>query len=281
MARVIQGLAQTGYMGSYRVIRASDIGACHQRARAFILAYTDEIGQQPWTRLQESLKGQRRQRPTDNSSTTPDTNPNGHGRQQNSSGMGRLESRPEEKTRERERTRKKPVDRNEENAPNPDQTSSQTRRDTRHESKQPRTEPMGPTPYPQLPTPRSRDAKGQEGRNRARTNRNLQSPAGAALPTLIDRKVDFGQYKQAIEIHEAVFGHPAPHPTEPAPKGGQRLNPQFVEWMMMVPPGHVTDRDISRQGKLFMLGNGVVPRQAEAAYAQIIHSNIDELKNTK
>ncbi|MFE3647698.1 hypothetical protein ACFXO2_07620 [Streptomyces sp. NPDC059152] len=45
-----------------------------------------------------------------------------------------------------------------------------------------------------------------------------------------------------------------------------RLNPPFVEWMMGLPAGHVTDvPGLSRTQQLHALGNGVVPQQAEAA----------------
>lgn len=46
----------------------------------------------------------------------------------------------------------------------------------------------------------------------------------------------------------------------------RRLNPVFVEWMMGLPQGWVTDvPDLSRNDQLKALGNGVVPQQAEAA----------------
>jgi len=77
---------------------------------------------------------------------------------------------------------------------------------------------------------------------------------------------DFGPYADAISRHEVALGRPAPAPTEPG-KNGPRLSPAFVEWMMMLPAGHVTDTTIglSRSQQLKALGNGVVP--AEAALA--------------
>lgn len=61
---------------------------------------------------------------------------------------------------------------------------------------------------------------------------------------------------------------PAPAPTETGPKGGQRLAPKFVEWMMGLAPGWVTDvPDLNRNAQLKALGNGVVPQQALAALA--------------
>ena len=49
-----------------------------------------------------------------------------------------------------------------------------------------------------------------------------------------------------------------------------RLNPVFVEYMMGLPQGWVTDLDISRSQQLKMLGNGVVPQQAEYAIHQLL-----------
>jgi DNA (cytosine-5)-methyltransferase 1 len=48
----------------------------------------------------------------------------------------------------------------------------------------------------------------------------------------------------------------------PNPLAENRLNPQFVEYMMGLPEGWVTDLDISRSQQLKILGNGVVPQQA-------------------
>ncbi|MET9051468.1 hypothetical protein ABZW50_09970 [Streptomyces bacillaris] len=45
-----------------------------------------------------------------------------------------------------------------------------------------------------------------------------------------------------------------------------RLSPAFVEWLMGLPAGHVTDvPGLSRSAQLKALGNGVVPLQATAA----------------
>lgn len=44
-----------------------------------------------------------------------------------------------------------------------------------------------------------------------------------------------------------------------------RLNAKFVEYMMGLPDGWVTDVGLSRSQQLKILGNGVVPQQAEYA----------------
>ena len=51
---------------------------------------------------------------------------------------------------------------------------------------------------------------------------------------------------------------------------GDRLNPGFIEYMMGLPVGWVTDLDILDNHKLKILGNGVVPQQAYYALEQLL-----------
>ena len=83
--------------------------------------------------------------------------------------------------------------------------------------------------------------------------------------------VDWGAYEPAVRRWEHVTGRVAPAPIEPGAKGGQRLSPRFVEWMMGLEPGWVTDvPGNTRNDQLRMLGNGVVPQQAEAALRTLL-----------
>lgn len=50
--------------------------------------------------------------------------------------------------------------------------------------------------------------------------------------------------------------------TAPNPLDNGKLNARFVEYMMGLPEGWVTDLELSRAQQLKMLGNGVVPQQA-------------------
>jgi DNA (cytosine-5)-methyltransferase 1 len=76
----------------------------------------------------------------------------------------------------------------------------------------------------------------------------------------------WGQYAPAIERWEPVVGRLAPTATVPDGRGGKhRLNPAFVEWMMGLPEGHVTNVGLTRAQQLKALGNGVVPQQAALA----------------
>jgi len=99
-----------------------------------------------------------------------------------------------------------------------------------------------------------------------------RTKAGAIKEIARGRNIDLGTiaatsrwggYTPAIRRWESVLGRPAPLPTDDQ----GRLNAPFVEWMMGWPEGH-TD-GLSRAKALKILGNGVVPQQAVAAYTQL------------
>lgn len=78
----------------------------------------------------------------------------------------------------------------------------------------------------------------------------------------------WGAYQPAIRRWEVATGRCAPAATRPDGRdGGHRLNPEFVEWMMGLPAGHVTGVGLTREQELKALGNGVVPQQAALAVA--------------
>lgn len=173
MARVIEGLAALGYVGRYRILPASAVGACHQRRRWFCAA-----------------------------------RPNGQPER----------FQPEQK---------------------------------------PGSTKEAQPPSALLPTPRASDANGP----------GFHGQGGPDLRTIISRSAgSWGNYSPAITRHTAATGIDPPSPTDP----DGRLSPRFVEWMMMLPPGWVTDLDLSRRAMLRVLGNGVVPPQAVAAYRTLI-----------
>lgn len=77
--------------------------------------------------------------------------------------------------------------------------------------------------------------------------------------------MNWGPYRAAVRRWEDVVGV-APPPTERGRNGQPRLSPAFVEWMMGLPAGWVTDvPGLSRNDQLKALGNGVVPAQAAHA----------------
>ena len=108
-----------------------------------------------------------------------------------------------------------------------------------------------------LPTPTARDWKD-----------GAPDPDAVPVNGLLGRAVwhGFGPYTAAIARWEQVIGRPAPSPTEPGKDGRPRLSPRFVEWLMGLPDGWVTDvPGITRSAALKALGNGVVPQQAALA----------------
>tara|TARA_B100000073_G_scaffold293003_1_gene256521 strand:+ start:322 stop:1167 length:846 start_codon:yes stop_codon:yes gene_type:complete len=73
-------------------------------------------------------------------------------------------------------------------------------------------------------------------------------------------ETDFGQYAPAINRWEHIIGRPAPPPVVDG-----NLSALFVEWMMGLDEGHVTDIITKRTPALRLLGNGVCPPQAMLA----------------
>lgn len=116
-----------------------------------------------------------------------------------------------------------------------------------------------------LPTPNA--GLGEHGRD------NGQPPAprrakGRQVSTADVVRYEFGQYSEAVARWEPILGREAPDPTI-----GGRLSPLFVEWLMGLPAGWITDvPGLSRAQQLKALGNGVVPQQAAAALSHMINS---------
>jgi DNA (cytosine-5)-methyltransferase 1 len=79
---------------------------------------------------------------------------------------------------------------------------------------------------------------------------------------------NWGVYGPGVHRWEAVTGRTAPAPLTEA----GRIAPVFVEWMMGLPAGHVTDPAIglTRNEQLKALGNGVVPQQAALALTRLL-----------
>lgn len=119
-----------------------------------------------------------------------------------------------------------------------------------------------------LPTPTATDRKASG----ASYAPSATHHAGTTLTDATVRQPErFGEYAPAIARWEAVLGRPAPAPTEPTGRdGSQRLSPRFVEWLMGLPDGWVTDVGLTRNEELKMLGNGAVPQQAVGALRHLM-----------
>ena len=115
-----------------------------------------------------------------------------------------------------------------------------------------------------LPTPTVDDA-GNITRDSGSFQSLTRSVGGLSDDGHLDR---FGPYAPAIQRWERVLGRPTPAPTEPG-KTRPRLASRFVEFLMGLPDGHVTDVGLTRNQELKALGNGVVPQQGAAALAHL------------
>jgi len=184
---VLNDLAQNGYDAKWRIVRASDVGAPHQRARLFIIAYPSS--KRCKNQLCSEKSSQSKQSIASNSNcnaceesrrTDSELSTKSRGFQ---TGQNQREARCE--------------------CWSGCQTDSNT--DNKHQ-------------------PHDGQMQGLGSRFASRREMSMQE----IPPTLVDGK----------------------------------LNARFVEYMMGLPMGWITDLDLSRSQQLKMLGNGVVPQQA-------------------
>lgn len=77
----------------------------------------------------------------------------------------------------------------------------------------------------------------------------------------------WGRYAHAIAGWEHITARPAPDPALTTEDRLPRPAPEFVEWVMGLPPGWVTDpaHGLTQNQAIAALGNGVLPLQASAA----------------
>jgi DNA (cytosine-5)-methyltransferase 1 len=253
--RVIQALARLGYVGRYRSVRASSVGAPHRRERVFLIAWPASDPYVP-ARYQRRLAASRQ---APGGGPWPDAGRRG-------------------------------------GAPAADAYCSAERSgivaggDAVVAPAKGRPEPGGHLdgPYSAAANPGSERHGQQPGESSAQ-----EAGAGAgdepevhcgarAVPDW--RPATFCTYWPAIREWGGILARPAPFPTDVLPTGN-RLSPRFVEWMMGLDDGWVTDlasccqwhrrtprsgclpcsRGISRARLLGLLGNGVVPQQAMLA----------------
>lgn len=82
-----------------------------------------------------------------------------------------------------------------------------------------------------------------------------------------DSRTDWGKFAFAIQRWERQIRRDVPTPMV---DGSRQLNARFVEWMMGLPQGWVTNLVPNRRA-LRVLGNGVVPQQAALALNLLDH----------
>ena len=249
LGRVLGDLSDLGYDARWLTLRASDVGACHRRERVFVVAHPKG---HPWRECvgdprPARLTTPRRLLPT--IKATNNENRQGPGYGPNLGEALRLLPTPTANL-----------------GKNGGGQDAEKRRAGGHAVS---IEDVTISLPKLLPTPRASDGP-HGGPNSRGSKGDLALPAAACQ--------DFGEYGEAVARHEQTFGRAAPSPTEPGKRGAPRLAARFVEWMMCLPDGWVTDPAIwegmtdtaARNAQLHALGNGVVPPQAYAALSFLL-----------
>jgi DNA (cytosine-5)-methyltransferase 1 len=99
------------------------------------------------------------------------------------------------------------------------------------------------------------------------------------LPAAAYRSVDgfdFAEFEPVIERWSEVVGREPTYPVLTGPGGAPVNSPRFVEWMMGLPAGWVTDvAGLSVTDMLQLLGNGVCPQQAALAITRLFTGDVD------
>lgn len=279
LARVVTDLAAQRYVGSWRCVRASDVGAAHKRERVFIYAKSadaESLGHgDAWA---EGGQGIPAAAVSGALLPTPDAT---HGRKTTRTPLllpGVVELLPTLPTPTAVRYGSNQsgsdgaavrygLDSIDRLLPTPLASANENRQTRRSPSSQEagtHGRNLAAEVCALLPTPwASEGAHG--GPNQRGSKGDLMLSSAVQLGR-------WGQYGPAIQRWAEITGTPAPEPTEPNSKGGQRLSPRFVEWLMGLYPGHVTGvHGLSRNDQLRLLGNGVVPRQGARAIRLMSH----------
>ena len=250
--RVVGDLASLGYDCRWAVVRASDAGAPHQRARFFLIGYPDG---QPWdmrrpARPQKTQGGRAQCEPAGPGigalMPTPTASDHKAGRHQDGTGHSLTQAVQLLPTLQAVNASRSSAG----DGPNLHEVATAL-----------------------LPTPKAAD--GVMGLPRTSGRPPEKS---THLATRLEY-TDYGDYAPAIARWEQVTGRAAPPPSTPSrrPGGKPQLSARFVEWLRGLPDGHVTgpDLDLSRKRQLRMLGNGVVPQQAALAVHTLIQTAKD------
>jgi DNA (cytosine-5)-methyltransferase 1 len=274
---VVGDLSRLGYDAQWDVVRASDVGAPHGRARVFICAYPSDAergGRDGWA--PEPLRGplgraaaagsgeDARLLPTPRATVGTKGGPN----QRGSSGDLMLPSAVT--------LLPTPAVNDMGDGKTPDAWDAWTATmQERHGNGNGHGKSLAIEAQRLLPTPNAGDAKqGYVSAERHAEKKAAKAAEGINLqddlPQVVTTAQDWGIYADAIARWEALT-RPAPPPTQPSRKGTPQLSPAFSEWLMGLPAGHVTDvPGLSRNAQLKALGNGVVPQQAALAVRMLL-----------
>lgn len=274
LGAVLASLADLGYDAQWTCVRASDVGAPHQRARVFLTAHPRTADRRELHAAQRTtdaadadrahVEGLRRA-------------PDGSQRGRAAAGDSNVEPRPHrritapDQTPSR-RTRTEPV--RPDRAPTAHPES--LRRDEGFAEPNVRERQRDPAERCSV-NPALADSAGRGHRHPGPSSGSWVPPAVVRSgPAAVEQPNNghhdagtpagrWGPYAGAIARWEAVT-RPAPAPT--TDRG--RRDPVFVEWLMGLSKGWVTDTEgLSRSAQLTALGNGVVPQQAVHGLRQL------------
>lgn len=281
---VLADLAAVGMSARWGVVRASDAGAPHGRARLFIVATPDGDdagrGEHGWSVATSAAHLAAEHRGAD-ADDAADAGSDGHGELVHAGGVGGVEGSATGEARQRERARGLPVAGGLVDAPDAEGRRRGTRAG-RGSSATGRAE-SGTGDCGGDAADAASDARrfldgdgGVAAADATGVGGSTQRPGGDdarradGLGRGREQPVDWGKYGPAIHRWERVLGRDAPTPALPRATGRDRLNPVFVEWMMGLPAGHVTGHGLSHGAELTLLGNGVVPQQAALALRHLL-----------
>ncbi|HEY9413889.1 MAG TPA: DNA cytosine methyltransferase [Pseudonocardia sp.] len=240
LRRVVTSLAELGYVVAWVVRAAADVGACHLRKRCFVVAVDGSVGA-----TADPLGDLLRHEP-------------GRGSRASREGAGIAGHDGPQRSVQRLSL-----------LPTPTPTQSMTKgagtsgRDGGLNLQ---------TAVACLPTPSVADSRNTRNATARRSEGQEHHHSGWTLCDVAHADT-WGKYGPAIARHEQALGRPAPEPTAGTTKAGNPLlNPAFVNWMMMLPEGHVTGvPGLTRSQQLSLLGDGVVPAQGAAAFAFLLN----------
>lgn len=247
--RVLGDLAEDGMYVRWTSLRAADVGAPHSRERVFLIVTADGDGTSREARYGRQGSGNARRPQPLGSSDAP------------------LDLLPTPKAADgvwgTPRTSGRPIDKSTHlgtivtllPTPKANDGTGGCHNSPGHQDTLPGTVRL-------LPTPKSYQ------RGDCPSEHERHDPDLGAV-TYYFSPQNWGKYETAVRRWENVT-HPSPPPTEPNSKGNPRLSARFAEWMMGLPAGWVTDIDLPRSAHLKILGNGVVPLQAEAAIRYLL-----------
>lgn len=228
---VLKDLATLGYDGEWRIVRASDVGAPHQRARLFIIAYPHGQTRQQPRRTDRTIRSTSseiinradRQKPgcgCENVSYTNDTGGLG-----NVSGSSRGHD-----------------------------SCCQSDKNLQHTNTHSFGQPLGKNGCSE---------KGNQGKSQFESA-ELGKISGDTNSQQLSANREMQKLGWRFDTRFEMSMRSIPDPLVDG-----KLNTKFVEYMMGLPEGWVTDLPISRAQQFKLLGNGVVPQQAYFALEQL------------